>query len=450
MNVERPLVSGRRIRRIGLVSPWTGGNLGNEVILSAMIANIRKRIIDAEILGITLSPDAARHRLGIPGFPVAATNLRGYPVIGSESSDVPVYEDRYLLRLKKWLKKLPWVFGIMRTIRYSEAIAEIGHILAAARAARKLDVMIICGGGALDELWGGAWGHPWALFKWGVLSRANGVPLLFVSVGKSPLKLGLSRFFVGIALRLSQYRSYRDPESKQAVKVLLDNSRDSVYPDLAFSYPLFARSVAADFEPGGARRLIVGVSPIAYCDPRVWPHRDERSYTAYVNKIAEFVRWLLAEGYKVFFFATDTPDTRTIEDILVMLTDSGVSCGEIETLPGPTEQSAGDLLRGICRAHLIIASRLHGVILSHLNGTPVLAISYDTKVYAHMKRIGQIDYCLDIDNFTQANLTGTFRVLEGHRQGERTKIRSEFLRFRHLLNLQYDRIFGPPHETGAQ
>ena len=68
MNVEKPLSSGRRVRRIGLVSPWSGGNLGNEVIISAMIANIRKRIIGAEILGITLNTRATRLRLGILGF----------------------------------------------------------------------------------------------------------------------------------------------------------------------------------------------------------------------------------------------------------------------------------------------------------------------------------------------------------------------------------------------
>ncbi len=450
MNAERPLLSGRIVRRIGLVSPWSGGNLGNEAIISAMVANIRKRIIGAEILGITLSTQATRLRLGIPGFPLAGMSLGYYSVCHSGEQDKTVQMCGHVGRLKNLLKRVPGLWSLLRGIRYFKPVVELAHVLSAARIVRKLDVMIICGGGALDDLWGGAWGHPWALFKWGVLSRANKVPLLFVSVGKSPLKLRLSRFFIETALRLSQYRSYRDAESKQDVKALLDNSQDAVYPDLAFSYPLSARSASIDFELGGYRQLTVGVSPIAYCDSRVWPHKDQRRYVAYVNKMTEFVRWLLGEGYKVFFFATDTPDSRTIDDILVMLTDSGVSCSEVETLPGPSEQSAGDLLRGICRADLIIASRLHGVILSHLNGTPVLAISFDPKVDSHMKRIGQTDYCHDIDNFTYANLAYTFQILKGRRQQEWTHIRSENLRFRQLLDLQYDGIFGPPHDSEAE
>ena len=43
------------IRRVGLISPCLG-NLGNAAILSSMIANVRKRISKAEIVGITLSP----------------------------------------------------------------------------------------------------------------------------------------------------------------------------------------------------------------------------------------------------------------------------------------------------------------------------------------------------------------------------------------------------------
>ena len=194
-----------------------------------------------------------------------------YHVCDSGKPDTAVRQRKHVDTLKNLLKRVPGLWSLLRDIRFFKPGVELAHVLSAARVVRKLDVMIICGGGALDDLWGGAWGHPWALFKWGVRSRTNKVPLLFVSVGKSPLKLRLSRFFIGAALRLSQYRSYRDPESKQDVKSLLDNSRDPVYPDLAFSYPLSARSASIDFELRGGRQLTVGVSPIAYCDPRVWP-----------------------------------------------------------------------------------------------------------------------------------------------------------------------------------
>ena len=265
-----------------------------------------------------------------------------------------------------------------------------------------------------------------------------------MSVGTSSLKRRLSRFFVGMALYLSQYRSFRDPESKQAVKTLLHNSHDSVYPDLAFSYPFYARPAAADFEPGGGSRLTVGVSPIAYWDPRVWPLKDAKRYADYVNRMTEFVRWLLAEGYKVLFFTTNAPDIKTTEDILAMLADNGVACSEIETLPSPWELGPGELLARLCVMDLVIASRLHGVILSHLSATPVLALSYDPKVDSHMKAIGQEEHCLNIDDLTLQTLSSRFCSLRDVRQREQAHIRREASRFRYLLDLQYDRILGPP------
>lgn len=451
-NVVSPLVANKRIRRIGLVSPWSGGNLGNEVILSAMISNIRKRIIGAEVLGITLSDHATRSRLGVPGFPLVGMSQRYYSRDSGVSDTSDTTEQKYgpTGRLKTLLKRIPGLWGLLRSVRYSKPGVELAHVLSAVRVVRDLDLIVICGGGAIDDFWGGAFGHPWSLLKWGVLSRLNKVSFLFVSVGASQLQRGLSRVFVGIALRLAEYRSYRDHESLETVKALMENPKDSVYPDLAFSYPLSALSATIHLGSERDRQLTVGVSPIAYCDPRVWPHSDESLYTAYVDKMTEFVSWLLAEDHRVLFFATDTPDMWTVADILARLAHKGVSCSRIEALPGPTEQNAGDTLKGMCHADLIVASRLHGVIMSHLNGIPALAIPCEPKVYAHMKRIGQVDYCFDIDTFTNADLVTAFRALEENRQEVRSRICSEHLRFRQLLDVQYDEIFGPPQDSGTR
>jgi polysaccharide pyruvyl transferase WcaK-like protein len=47
----------------------------------------------------------------------------------------------------------------------------------------------------------------------------------------------------------------------------------------------------------------------------------------------------------------------------------------------------------------VIASRLHGVLLSHITGVPVLAISYHRKVRAHMEDMGQQKFCMDFEHF---------------------------------------------------
>ena len=438
-------IAHRQIRRIGLLSP-TSGNLGNAAMQAAMIANIRKRIAGVEFLGITLNPDETRRRHGIEAFPLAGVSRAYYGLFNSASSKPGQRQLPKPGRIRRWLKTIPVLGGVLRGVH--TCVVELGHVVAAARVVRKLDRVIVPGGGALDDFWGGPWGQPWALFKWSVLSRVYGVPFLFVSIGKCSLEGSLSRFFVRIALRLAEYRSYRDPDSKIAVQALIDAPDDQVYPDLAFSYP----SPVIQASPDGAlrdARLVVGVSPIAYCDPRAWPRKDERRYTAYVSQLAKMVSWLIKEGCHVRFFTTDSADAATVDDLQNMISASAIDGDVIQTLASSPEQTPESLLQGISDVDLTIASRLHGVILSHLNATPVLALSFDPKVDAHMNAVGQEDYCLSIDHLRLEMMIERFTVLETARKREQDRLRRAALGFRHLLDLQYDRILFAPHSRSV-
>ncbi len=53
-----------------LLTPYTGGNLGDAAIQEAVIANIRKRIPDAQIVLVTLSPEDTTRLHGMRSFPI--------------------------------------------------------------------------------------------------------------------------------------------------------------------------------------------------------------------------------------------------------------------------------------------------------------------------------------------------------------------------------------------
>ena len=439
LKAGRPQSPHRPIRRVGLLSP-TSGNLGNATMQSAMIANLRKRLPGVEFVGITLNPGDTRRRLGVDAFPLAAVSRPDYGVYTSGGPSTAQPPNREPGKSRQLLKKIPGLRRFVWTVRTLRM--ELAHIAAAARLVRKLDRVIVPGGGTLDDLWGGPWGQPWAVCKWSLVSRACRVPFYFVSIGKSSLERPLSRFFFRIALRLAAYRSYRDNDSKIAAQTLVSANDDPVYPDLAFSYPYPITQTQLK-APSASGRLIVGVSPIAYCDPRSWPLKDARRYAAYLSQLAEMVKWLMKEGHRVLFFTTDSPDVATVTDFQALLSGVPADGEMIETLPGSTEQSPASLLEGISRADLIIASRLHGVILSHLNAIPALAISFDPKVDAHMKAMGQYDYCLNIEHLKLDTLRERFVALHTARHREQETIRAAALRFRHLLEQQYERMVGP-------
>jgi polysaccharide pyruvyl transferase WcaK-like protein len=437
--MSRGFIPSRPIRRLGLVSPWAGGNLGNSAILSAVIFNITKRVSAVEFLGITLNSEEVRRRFGIEGFPLASATRYGYSRWTTDDAWGREGGSTLKERIKQRLKRISLVRRLAsaaRTCRY-----EIAHIVAANRAVRRLDAVIIPGGGALDEFWGGPWGHPWNLLKWSVLSSIHRVPFLVLSVGKCSLERPASRWFVRVALKLASYRSYRDAESKKGVQTLIDASQDPVLPDLAFSYPIpvIQKPQAAD---SANRPLIIGISPIAYCDPRVWPEKDEKRYSAYVRRMVEIVKWLLQGNHRVLFFATDSPDLETIKDVLNGIRGTAKEPGAVQILPGPIEQSIDNHLEEIGRTDLTIASRLHGVILSHLVAIPVLAISYDPKVDAQMGIAKQTDYCLDIEALELKTFVKRFEALKVARVREAAHLRCDALVFRQQLDSQYDHILG--------
>jgi polysaccharide pyruvyl transferase WcaK-like protein len=428
------------------------GNLGNAAILSAMIANIRQRVLDAEIIGITLSPEDTRHRHGIDAFPITSASRSNYSSSNANGSATQHQPTNGLWRIKEGLKHIPLLRPLVRAIRLY--CMEFVHIVAASRLVRKLDRVIITGGGALDEFWGGPWGHPWTLFKFAVLSRVWRVPFLFVSVGKCSLEHPLSRFFVRSALSLAEYRSYRDHDSKIAVQAIFHSPDDPVCPDLAYSYscPGLGLELRPDLPQRHSHglsnhglsneRLVVGVSPIAYCDPRVWPLKDEQRYLRYLHQLAEMVKWLIQQKHQVVLFATDSPDSETISDLQILISDGSVDTSSVEVLPGPPEQTTEGLLQQISHADLVIASRLHGVILSHLIAIPVLAISYDRKVDVHMSEIGQSEYCVNIDQVDASTLIERFSALQDARERESAHLKRAVQLNREQVDAQYNRLLG--------
>jgi polysaccharide pyruvyl transferase WcaK-like protein len=405
-----------------------------------MIANLLLRIPGVEIVGITLSPEDTQSRHGIVTFPITETYRETYRLVGSRRFAVGHSKTPSKLRfVKEALKRIKW---LQKAVRLARTVRQEGqHIVCAARLVRTLDRVIVAGGGALDEFWGGPWGHPWTLLKFAVLSRLFGVSYLFVSVGACMLDHRLSRGFVGGALSLAQYRSYRDHNSYTEMKAMHPRLSGTVSPDLAFGYccPLLP---SLRNRPFVAKQLLIAVSPIAFCDPRVWPLKDGVRYARYLQQMAGFLKWIIENGHELLLFATDGPDADTVNDLLGILSVESVDTSGIQVLPGPPEQTTEKLLQRLCHADFVIASRLHGIILSHLIAVPVVALSYDRKVDIYMKEIGQPAYCMSIDLFTSTTLTERFTALQAAGELESTHLERAVRLNREKVEAQYDFLFG--------
>src|SRR6266446_932985 len=271
--------------RVALLAPYAGTNLGDAAIQAAAIENIRRRHPRGLISGITLNPQLTAERHGIPCFPIDARALEfASPLQGDREGC-----ERASLgaRARAFAKKVPVVGPALRVaarvLRTSRR--EVAHLVQGLRFARRLDAIIVAGSGQLDDEWGGAWAHPYALFKW--------------------------------ALRASDAAQQGPLEQGVRVRNLPFTRDDRCWPDLAFSLPREEPRQSARRGNEGLR--CVGVSPIAYGHPQHWPTADPPAHERYMRELTEFVAWLASQGRQVVLFATGGVDHLIVRDLLTRL-----------------------------------------------------------------------------------------------------------------------------------
>ena len=393
--------------RFVLITPSGHGNLGDAAIQDAVIAQIRARFPQADIVAATLNPQDSERRHGVRAFPLIGASRTGHGMPDQEATGTP---DGAPPRrsaggsapIRNWLARVARAVlpaGWPRLLRL-----ETQHMLAAFRLLRGTTAVIVSGGGQLDEFWGGPWGHPWTLFKWAALARLRRARVLVLSTGLGTLETRTGRWLAGRALALAHFRSYRDSGSKALMRAAGFARDDQVVPDIAYATPLPA--ITPHPRPQGSA-LTVGVSPIVYCDPQNWPRQDGAVFEAYQRRLDAVIGWLRADGHRVVLLSSNGSDGRLAQAMFKRLRTAAAP-GSPGTLELADTGQVASFLCVAAKADIVVASRLHGVLLTHLTGTPVIALSHDRKVDAHMLEMDREAFRLDIEHFDLAQFQAAF------------------------------------------
>ena len=422
-------VSDGGIRRIGLLDHMGYGNLGDAAIQESMIANISKRLPNATFVAFSLRPADTTKRHNIPCHPITWS----CPVDTDQGIDAGRWQTRRG-KLKSWLKNNRVIHFLAKPV--IDLVRELRFCGRSYRIIRGLDVLIISGGGQLGDLWNGPWSHPYTILKFAVLTRLAGKKLYFFNVGAGPLDHWLSRLFVRFAVQLGSYRSFRDEDSQQLIVRLGVKGQSFVYPD-----PVYALELCELTSPFRGRRSppVVGINPFGYCDPRVWPRKDVGLYQAYLDKIVQFTNWLLDRGYVVHIFTTEiSVDRFSIQDLKSRLHSRVGPSGLV--FRGESE-SVKDVLRKIAECDLIVTSKFHGIIFSHLLHKPVISLSYHRKMDVAMRSAGQSCYNTNVEEFDIEWLTSAFTSIESRSSELHRSFADMVGRRAAILNEQFDNLF---------
>ena len=259
------------------------------------------------------------------------------------------------------------------------------------RFARSLDLLVISGGGQLDDFWGGSWNHPRLMLQWTALARRHGVPVAFAGVGLDRLSTRLSRKFAVSALNLASYVSFRDRETQRAMHDMGLRRKSIVCPDLAFGLS------TGHMNTGRASQRFAVINPIAQS---TWSHATDLRHEDYLRELADAGAWLATQGLALRIVCSqwrmDSADTLRLQALLRQRQVPEVAVCETATV--------SDYLTQVHGAEVVIAARLHGAILSLVAGSAVVALSPQPKVQHLMAEAGLADLCLPLHGFTAAQL----------------------------------------------
>jgi len=433
-----------RRNKIGLLGPFSFGNLGNAALQQTLVAYLNKRFPDAKFYGCYIDPNEPGDRRQILPFPIN----RHVPGPWNPGSSVPNRgkEDEYpgeRRGIREWLERKPPLAGAWQRAgtvwsKLKEVLEEVEFCYEAYRFAKEFRLLVVGLGGVFDEVWGGKWGDLYSYFRWAVLARLAGTPMVCLSVGVEEINSRLAKFFCRTALRLAAYRSFRDVESKDKVEAIGVTGENHVFPDLAFA---LEDGGCSGTVPDHHKPKTVGVSPMAYCDPRFWPIKDFSMYQNYLKKLSSFVSWLLRDGYEVVLFPTQVSmDSIAITELRALVFEelppnlhTGLSVARMRTVE--------ECVALLSQLRAVVTSRLHGVILASLVSTPVLAISPASKVDRLMEDMELTDYLLKIQRIELPLLISRFQGLEANHEIVGRKMQHAVARYRLAIETQFEQLF---------
>ncbi|WKU48990.1 polysaccharide pyruvyl transferase family protein [Streptomyces sp. VNUA116] len=351
--------------RVGVFGLLGSGNLGNDGSLEAVLGYLRAEHPEAVVDALCGGPEVVTARYRIP-----ATRLHWYREEYRTASRASAMAGKGLGKLVDAVRTAAWV--------------------------RRHDVVIVPGMGVLEAtLPLRPWGFPYALFLLCASGRLLGTRVALVGVGAAPIGDRPTRALVRWSARLAAYRSYRDAQSRDAMRAMgVDTARDEVYPDLAFALPAPP--------PGPAGRVCVGVMDFhGGNDDRA---RADEIHRRYLEGTTRFVRALAEEGRQVRLLTGDACDAPVVAAILDAVDSPLVTAADAASL--------ADLMKEAAAADAVVATRYHNLVCALKTGTPTLALSYAAKSDALMDRMGLGAYCHPAREVDADRLIEQFRALE--------------------------------------
>ncbi|SFD86249.1 Polysaccharide pyruvyl transferase family protein WcaK [Lentibacillus persicus] len=333
---------------IGIVGNYGNDNQGDDAILEGILVQLDEtyKINREEIIVFSNKPDQIEQKHGVQSFPLFQK-------------------------------------------RKSDPMKLIATVIKNKPIIKKLDLLIIGGGGILMDLYKNG---PIIIGMYGWLARLTKTPVVIYGAGAGPISSFAGKQILKSLGNMAKLVTVRDPKSKDLLQSI--GVKEPIY---VISDPAFYVKPPNETEEK-KEGFQIGVTAVPFYNKSYWPVEDRKKYTDYINGMAHNLDSLLHANPSagVNFFSTkhpfDTEVTKDIKELMVYkdrctLVDQGINYREILNL--------------VNKQDLVIGTRLHSLILSLVAHTPIIAVAYHHKVQDFMDMIDCSEFVLPIDRLNQ-------------------------------------------------
>ena len=397
---------------------WFGAqNLGNECTLQAIIYHLRKHLPNVEFKCVCVVPEDTEARHGIAATMIAER----FPIVRDSRSRL-VRNNPVVRTLGKiWFRILRIPIGLSGWFK-------------AFKTLKGTHMLIVPGTGLLTDAYARPFGWPYYIYKWSLIAKMRGCKLLFVSVGAGPIYHPLSRWFIKSALRMANFRSYRETSAVEYLNSIgFSTHNDRFFPDLAFDLPT---AILPNGDVRRGHRPIIGIGLMHYAGRLSVEQPRNSTYVAYLKTFALFVEWLFAQHYDVSLLVGDASnDVHVVQELKDLLKERG-SYDQSRIIDAPI-LTVENLLTRLAETDAVVATRFHNALLALVLNKPVIAISFHKKCDSLMDQMGLTDYCEDIHHLSADSLIERFVQVEENAQMLKDLIKRKVEQQRQALEEQY-------------
>lgn len=340
------------------------GNIGNEGTLAGCLAYLREH-----------HPD------------VGVTCLAVDPVVTEREHDIPA---RQLMTFRAD----PARHGLLLNgIKAASRVWDVPRTLALMRG---VDVLVVPGTGILEtELIPSPWGLAYWLFLAALSCRLHGGRVVLASVGAHPPQHPVTRQLYRWILRLSDYHSFRDQRSADAMRALDDSREAPVVPDLTFALPTPA---PVPVRPG---HVVVGV--MSYDGTSPDPADQAAVRERYREGITRLVLHLVDAQRTVTLLTGDVHDQAVAGTVAAAVRHARPELGH-EALGVSSANSLEEIMAEIAPAEVAVASRFHNLICALKLAKPTVSLSYAAKNADLLAEFELEEFSQPVDGFDVALL----------------------------------------------